>query len=403
MTLSDFLQTKGLHEPAFNENRPEDFVRLAWSTIYADRSASNELILNWLRGNLEYITDPADEFWNELWEFVRRSSINQTELGTLVDLLSGIYAILSEAKFVRKNGAISAENLVLLKKHVVSLDWHACPYEKANQQTSPQDAYSAVIRINDLPFFESIYLRALVEAARIQRNIKIELIKVDWSNVANAFQNRSIDVAVYNETLLEQIDASQVSSIDLLEYKGYFLFGKKGMPAPHRKSRRLEKICVVKNSDFEAIGRAKYGTERLHFVDNSDKAVLGLLDDTAEYDYVIVGGIQSQFLRDNFSDQVSEWSPFRGIANTQIKMWFDRRDSKIDTHLELIQTLWSEILQSFKNENYEWNKEHIKYINQRSSAACVESTDGLTKMKTEHNVLPDSLMQLQVGGFISDV
>ncbi len=270
-----------------------------------------------------------------------------------------------------------------------------------------------VIRINDIPFAESVYPALLSRRSNdFGKTIIVE--DVQWSDIGAALLNQKLDVALYNGSLRAQLKGVETlfarrliyRSAPLIRYVGYEIIRR-----THSEPSDF-KLAVPWKSDFDEVVRQhirKRGGLKLRSrqVQVDDIAYLNSADQVLEHvvdgkiKYGIVGGLQSLYAQKQFVNVPSPGTKF-GItvqssldnldipeANCYFWVAVERRD-EAKRLLSAMTTLWNELAvreweKVVNDPSHTIQNDLVEIVNLHPHRAFVDDFQMLHELITRHD------------------
>jgi hypothetical protein len=271
-----------------------------------------------------------------------------------------------------------------------------------------------VLRINDVPFAESVFAKLMQEHTG-ELGYIIQVVNVEWSEVGAALRSNRIDVALYNGTIKNQLLGVEhrFDSKLILPSKRLYRYSQYPVLASTLPGAE-NKISVPFNSDFEVViednvkgGRIRLGPREsidakngVIYCSSADEALANVVDGKTKY--CIVGALQryhalKQFgksrVRDvSLLDQSLKTKKEESEADARFWVAADRRDDAKDIIAAMV-AIWNKAVVR------EWNRivytidpalkarqtEIIEFINAQQHKAFVERFDDLVQLISTHD------------------
>lgn len=273
-----------------------------------------------------------------------------------------------------------------------------------------------VIRINDIPFAESVY-PALLSRASNDLGYSILVEDVAWSEIGAALYNQKIDVALYNGSLTTQLKSVETlfdrkllyKSAPLIRYEGYEII----RCSPYAGKIGLGKLGVPWKSDFEEVvkSRLKKGPIRfqrlgatislndLVYMPSADEVLEAVVDGKLEFG--IVGGLQAEYAAKQFPwlKSSSRTLKIKGQtlnllptekANCAFWVAVQRRDEAVSL-LSAMTTLWNELVvrgweHAINASVNAIQDELVSIVNEHPHRSYVDDFSALRALITKHDV-----------------
>ncbi len=289
-----------------------------------------------------------------------------------------------------------------------------------------------VIRINDIPFAESVFPALLSRNSELL-GYSVVVEDVPWSDVGAALYNGRIDVALYNSALLTQLKSVETlfkhkliySSDPLIRYEGYAVIW--------RRPKNVEmtgKIGVPWKSDFSDVVREntirgsirikthprpgshsafvtqpRLRAKNVVFKSSADEVLQAVVDD--ELEFGVVGGLQARYAEKQFPkygpNKTSFYVRTIGYLNMKdvlavapdskadCKFWVavNRRDEAA-TLISAMTTLWNELVvrgwdaaSNDLDDKLRWNL--VDIVNGHKHRSYIDDFPMLQKLIKDHD------------------
>lgn len=235
------------------------------------------------------------------------------DIGRLTDLI---------ANLVKKRLAISDSCRSELFTTMARLKQAYWSKKKDLNGPLPRHPAYNVLRINDVPFAESVFVELLSHLAS-EAGYVVEVQNVAWSDVGMALHTGRINVALYNGSIIHQFPGIAHRFGRKLIYASNKLYKYQHYPilrAVEKTPRALNHIGVPFNSDFDDVIKTNRDGKRLSlrtprglrwvrvdditYCDSADEALDSVV--SGKLKYCIVGALQSDYAARQFPAMVEE-------------------------------------------------------------------------------------------------
>lgn len=303
------------------------------------------------------------------------------------------------------------------------------------EQPNPLAAHRTV-RMNALPFAESVILHRMVSLARDQ-GINLELVEVPWDHVGRALLTNRIDIAFYSKAIAKQLRELKHelegrilyrSSKTAMVYHRYYLLRRNPKLYPNTGLPRF-KVAVVANSDHETVLEylltspstairkklrriglpvGRFNVKDLEcVVSNPDDAVEHLVNGDGGVTHCLAGGIHYQYIKNHLAHCIDDGDTVRvckdafkapadeGQFPTELRFFTVSRSSKDAAEfLRPIAAIWSAFDQDWNHlrhgmdGNQELKKRRIRcavHVNRDPKKVFVSNWPELRDLITDHN------------------